>query len=347
MAKNADIAIECEKIIRDVRSGVFSPVYLLMGEEPYYVEKVCAAIMDNALEEDQRDFNQMVFYGLQSKVEDIIASAKRYPVFCDRQLVVVKEAQNLDRLDDLGEYVANPLDSTVLVICVMGKSADKRRALYKNAVKCGAVVLESPLLKDYQLPQWIMEHFSGLGLKITPDAAQLFAYSTGADLRKIASHAEKIAKGLPEGRKVVETSDVEANVGVSREFSVFELNSALSYRDRAKALDIAAHLGGAAKFALPAVTSMLFMHFNRILKLSALMKARPSASASEKASVAGVPPFALREYDAAAGNYSFDSLKRIISVLVEYDYKSKGGDVSSDLEDSELLKELVVKILSV
>lgn len=310
------------------------------------MEQVCAAVMEHCLEEDQRDFNQLVFYGLQSKVQDIIASAKRYPVFCDRQLVVVKEAQNLDNLDSLGDYVANPLESTVLVICVMGKNADKRRALYKNAVKSGAVIVESPLVKDYELPQWIIDWFSARGIRISSDAAQLFAYSTGSDLRKIVSNAEKIMKSLPEGCTVVGPGDVEANVGVSREFSVFELNSALSVRDASKALKIAAYLGDTAKFAMPMATSLIFMQFSRILKFRLFCDSNPGAAPAAKAAAAGVPPFAIREYEAAARKWSTASLRRVISLLVEYDYKGKGGDVSQETGDSSLLSELTAKILS-
>ena len=199
MAKGyADTDAQCRRILEDVRRGIFSPVYLLMGDEPYYPDMVCNAVIDNALDESERDFNQTICYGADVSVEDVITAARRYPMFAERQLVVVKEAQNLRKIEDLAIYCEHPLESTVLVLCIHGDSVDRRKALYRTVQKIGTVV-DSAAVRDYEMPKWIVSFYASRGLKIDPDAAALLAEYAGTDLSKIAIETDKMLRNLPEG----------------------------------------------------------------------------------------------------------------------------------------------------
>ena len=321
---------QVRNILEDVRSGIFKSVYLLMGEEPYYPDLVCEAIIKHCLQEWEKDFNETICYGSDVDADTVITAARRFPMMADRQLVVVKEAQQMKSLEELAVYCDNPLDSTVLVILMHGASADKRRALYKTVLKKG-VIVESNALKDYEMPKWIASYYEGRGLSIHPEAAMLLAESAGTDLGKIAVETEKLLKNLPEGTKEVSVADVEKNVGVSRQFSIFELTKCLSYRQSAQALKIAAHIGETPRFALPMVVASLFTHFYRILKYHA-------------GEAPQMNPYFLKEYDAARRNYPLPKCMAIISLLTEYDYKGKGGD-AGEADSAALFSELVAKVL--
>ena len=345
MAKGfTEIDSLCREIVEDARRGVYKPVYLLMGDEPYYVDMVCDAIVDNCLDESERDFNQTICYGADVDADAVISAARRYPMFADRQLVVVKEAQMMKGLDDLALYCQQPLDSTVLVIAMHGATADKRKSLYKTVSKMG-VVVDSPALRDYEMPQWISMYYKTQGLNIAPDAAALLAEHAGTDLNKIAVETQKMLKNLPEGTTTVTASDIEKNVGISRQYSIFELTKELSLKNSAKALRIAAYIGSAAKFAMPMATSALYTHFYRILKYGALLMQNPRPANDAKAKVLGVNPYFFSEYDTAVRNYPVKRCMAVIALLKEYDYKGKGGDVG-EATPAELMVELTAKILN-
>ena len=334
---------QVQNILEDVRRGIFKCVYLLMGDEPYYPELVCNAIIANCLQEWEKDFNETICYGADVTAETVITAARRFPMMADRQLVVVKEAQQMKSLEELAVYCQQPLESTVLVILMHGASADKRRALYKTVLKTGEIV-DSPALRDYEMPQWIASYYEGRGLKIHPEAAQLLAESSGTDLGKIAVETDKLLKNLPEGVREVSVEDIEKNVGVSRQFSVFELTKCLSYRQAAQALKISAHIGQTPRFALPMVVAPLFTHYSRILKYHALLPTRPSPG--DVARILGVNPYFLKEYDAAVRNYSLKQTMAAVSLLTEYDYKGKGGD-AGEASPADLFTELVTKLLNI
>ncbi len=334
---------QVQRILEDVRSGIFKCVYLLMGDEPYYPELVCNAIIDNCLQDWEKDFNETICFGADVTADTVITAARRFPMMADRQLVVVKEAQQMKSLEELAIYCEKPLESTVLVILMHGASADKRRSLYKTVLKTG-VVVDSPALRDYEMPQWISAYYQGRGLKIHPEAAQLLAESAGTDLGKIAVETDKLLKNLPEGVQEISVADIEKNVGVSRQWSIFELTKCLSYRQAAQALKIAAHIGEAPRFVLPMVIAPLFTHFSRILKYHALLPSRPGQG--EAAKVLGVNPYFLKEYDAAVRSYSLPQAMRAVSLLAEYDYKGKGGD-AGEASQPEIFTELVAKLLNI
>ncbi|MBO8444595.1 MAG: DNA polymerase III subunit delta [Bacteroidetes bacterium] len=334
----------CRGIVSDVRRKVFKPVYLLMGDEPFYPDMVCEAIIENALDESERDFNQTICYGADVTADAVITAARRYPMFAERQLVVVKEAQAMRSLEELAVYCSRPLESTVLVICMHGASADKRKSLYKSVSKIG-VVVESAPVRDYEISRWITAYYRGLGLDIAPDAAELLGEYAGTDLGKIAVETEKMRKNLPEGATAITASDIEKNVGISRQYSIFELTKELSSKNAVKALKIAAYIGASPKFAMPMAISALFTHFYRILKYEALLMKTPRPSNDMKAKVLGVNPYFFSEYDRAVANYPLKKCMSVVALLRDYDFKGKGGEAGEAAPD-ELLVELVAKILN-
>jgi DNA polymerase-3 subunit delta len=341
-----NIESQTRELIRDIRNKEFKPVYLLMGEEPYYPDLVCQAIIDNCLEEWEQDFNQTICYGSDVDAESVITAARRFPMMAERQLVVVKEAQLMKDIEQLSLYCANPLDSTVLVVLLHRGTVDKRKAFYKAAQKVG-VVVDSPAVRDYEIVNWISRYYEGRGLQIEPPAAQLLAESAGTDLGTLVVETDKLLKNLPEGTTRIRVEDIEKNVGVSRQFSIFELTKALSSRNARQAVRVASYIGQSARFALPAAVSALFTHFYRILKYEALLAKGGRPSQEEKAQVLGVSPYFFREYDEAVRNYPLPRCMAVISLLKEFDFKGKGGDVSQETEAGALLLELTTAILNV
>lgn len=342
--KFTELESQCRQIINDVKNGNFVPVYLLMGTEPYYPDLVCDEIIKYALTDSERDFNQTVFYGLDTDAGTVASECRSYPMMAERRLVVVKEAQSMKTLEDLAAYASDPMESTVLVILMHGASADKRRALYKNVQKKG-VVLVSDALRDYEMPQWITSFYKSRGLDIEPAAAALLAEYAGTDMSRIMLETEKMQKNLPEGTVRVNAADIEKNVGISRQFSIFELTKALSYMKAEKALKIAAYIGNGPKFMLLLATAPLYTHFYRILKYEAALLKNPAMSKADRAKLLGVNPYFMEEYDVAARNYPIRRCMKVISLLEEYDFKGKGGG-SGEASQGDLLMELVSKILN-
>lgn len=333
------------ELVEKARAGEFYPVYLLMGDEPYYPDLVCNAVIENALDEFSRDFNETICYGADVDAETVITAARRFPMMAERQLVVVKDAQAMRNVEQLAVYCENPLDSTILVILMRGSSADKRKALYKQCLKNG-VVVESNALRDYEMASWISRYFGSRGLEIAPDAAALLAEHAGTDMGKIAVETDKLLKNLPEGTVKVSASDIEKNVGISREYSIFELTRELSFRNGPKALKVAARIGESARFAMPMAVSAIYAMFVRILKYGVLKeKDRYPDRDAVAAALQGVNPYFWKEYDVAVSNYPVRKAMAAISLLCDYDYKGKGGEVG-EATPGELLVELVVKLLS-
>ena len=345
MAKGSpDIAALCSGITEEVRNGVFRPVYLLMGEEPYYPDLVCKAIQENCLQDFERDFNETVCYGPDVTVDQVVTAARRFPMMAERQLVLVREAQGLKGIEGLSVYTSEPLESTVLVLLFHRAKLDKRTVLYKSIAKNG-IIVESPAIRDYEIPNWIISYYRSRGLSIDPQAAALLGESAGTDLSVIVAETDKLLKNLPESANQVSIADIEKNVGISREFSIFELTRELSARNAPRALRIARHLGSGARFAMPPAVSALYTHFYRILRYEAFLMNNPRPSRDDAAAVLGVSPFFVREYDQAVRNYPLKRAMAIISMLCEYDYLGKGGDGAATAPD-DLLVELTAKILN-
>ncbi len=345
MAKTTvNIPALAKQMVNDAANGIYSPIYLLQGDEPYYPEMVCEAIIANCISDYDKDFNETICFGADVKAEQVVAAARRYPMMADRQLVVVKEAQMISDIENLVAYCKEPLDSTVLVLLLRGASLDKRKSLYKEISKQG-LILDSPAIRDYAISDWILNYFHEKGIQIEPKAAMLLGESTGTELSTIVMEADKLMKNLPKGAKFISVEDVEKNVGISRQFSIFELTKELSYRNSERALKIATHIGNAARFNMPMAVAALYNHYLRILKYASL-KSKGAVNPDDKArALAGVNPYFYKEYDAAVNNYPLPKAMAAIALLCEYDYLGKGGD-GQNTEAGELLRELTVKLLS-
>ncbi len=348
MAKASEnIGALCSQLVKDARAGVFKPVYLLMGDEPFYPDMVCDAVIANCVEEGFKDFNEYIFYGSDTNAETVVSAARQFPMMTDRTLVVVKEAQLMKDIEQLQFYCQQPLESTVLVVLLHKGTVDKRKAFYKGVQKCGGVIVDSPAIRDYELTDWIIRYFDGRGLRIRPEAAALMGESTGTELGTIAVETDKLMKNLPEGTVEISVEDIEKNVGISRQYSVFELNKELAARNAAKAVRIATCIGSAARFALPMAVSVIYSQFSKVLRYGALLARTPYPSPEQKAAaLAGVNPYFYRDYDMAVRNYPLPKCMKVISLLNEYDYKGKGGD-GGDMDQGVLLVELVTKILNI
>jgi DNA polymerase-3 subunit delta len=332
---------EVKELVSDIRKGHIKPVYFLMGEEPYYIDKLSEFIEDNILSEEEKGFNQMVLYGRDVSVEDIIGNAKRFPMMAEHQVVIVKEAQDLSRtIDKLEAYVANPQPTTILVVNYKYKKIDKRKSLYK-AIKKNGVVFESKKLYDNQVPDWIRRVLSGQSYSITPKAALMLAEFLGTDLSKINNELEKLKIVLPEGTEIT-PEHVEQNIGISKDYNNFELHKAIGDRDTKKAFKIIKYFGENPKDNPMVVTvSLLHSYFSKLLQLHGLN----DKSSRNVASALKINPYFANEYIVAARNYPMKKVSAVIASLREFDVKSKGVGANA-IPQSDLLKELMVRIMN-
>ena len=343
--KSSSFVSEYNRIISDIDKGVFAPFYLLMGDEPYYSDCILEKIIASAVPEEQADFNRTIVYGSDVSAAGIVNEARRYPVFAERQLVVVKEAQMMKKMDDLVLYLENPLPTTVLVVSLTSASVDKRKSLYRKAKEKG-VVFESSKLKDYEMPGWISDYVRASRKSIDPDAAVLLAESSGNDLRKVVMELKKLFHAMEEGASRIDVPLVEKNTGVTKEFSIFELTRALSFRDVEKAMKVAFYLGkDSKKVPMVLVVGGLAAYFIRLERFHAAERERRMTD-TELAAYLGTFPGFLGELRTAARNFPLIKVIRCISLLEDYDYRSK-SNASGEADDAELLMELVSKILAV
>lgn len=334
--------MDANKIIADIKNRKLQPIYLLHGEEPYYIDLVSDTIEQHVLNEGQKGFDQTVLYGKDTDFSAIINAAKRYPMMSDFQVIMVKEAQNLKWKDDglLQAYLENPMRSTVLVLAYKHGKFDKRKKIYKTAEKVG-VVLESAKIYDDKVAPWITAFIGNRGWTIHPQAAAMVAEYLGNDLSKVANELEKLMLNVPQGQEI-SAADIERNIGISKDFNVFELNTALAKRDAAKAYQIVAYFAANPRSnPIQVVLGAMAGYFTKILKYHYL----PDKSTQAVAKELGVHPFFTREYDVAARNYARRKAFDIIAQLRTYDLKSKGLN-AVNVEQGDLLKELVYKILN-
>ncbi len=338
MAKTSS-SVSVESVFKDLQSRNYSPIYLLCGEESYYIDQLSNYIENNVLTEDEREFNQTILYGLDVNSDDVMATAKRFPMMSEYQVVIVKEAQQLKEIDKLVPYIKNPQSSTILVLCFKGKEPDKRKEFYKMLLKYDAVYFVSERLKQEKMPEWISKYFTRKGYRITPNAAILLAEFVGNELEKVTNEAEKIFLNTPIGSEINEKI-IESQVGISREFNVFEFQKALGTRNVFKANQIALNLAGQKATPMPMVMGSLYSYFSKLL----LFQWLKSKGEKNMASAMGVPPFFLKDYEQAARYYSPAKLLRIMSHLRNYDLKSKGY-TNESANETELLKELTFKIV--
>ena len=332
---------EVLKIVNDINNGNIKPIYFLMGEEPYYIDKLSDYIEQNVLAEEEKGFNQTVLYGRDVTIEDIVATAKRYPMMAERQVVIVKEAQDLTRtIDKLESYVENPMLSTVLVFCYKYKTLDKRKKMTKLIDK-GGVVYESKKLYDNQVGDWIKRVLSGKNYSIEPKANAMLVEFLGTDLSKINNELEKLQIILPKGSTIT-PKHIEENIGFSKDFNNFELLNALGSRNQLKAFQIVQYFSDNQKAnPLVVTTSTVFGFFIKILKYHGLKDRNPK----NVASVLGVSPYFLKDYDLALKNYPMKKVSQIVTALRDIDVKSKGVGANA-LSQSDLFREMLYKIFN-
>ncbi|AIG29863.1 DNA polymerase III subunit delta [Flavobacterium psychrophilum] len=332
---------EVLKIINDIKAGNIKPIYFLMGEEPYYIDKLSEYIEKNILQEHERDFNQTVLYGRDVTIEDVVSNAKRYPMMADRQVVIVKEAQDLIRtIDKLESYAENPQPTTVLVICYKYKTLDKRKKITKILAQKG-VVYESKKLYENQVGEWLKRVLSGKKLNIEPKASAMLVDFLGTDLSKIANELDKLAIILPQGSTIT-PAIIEENIGFSKDFNIFEFRKAIGERNQLKSYKIADHFAQNPKDnPMVVTTSLVFSFFIQLLKYHGLKDKNPKTVAP----ILGVSPFFLKDYDIALRNYPMKKVSQIVASLRDIDVKSKGVGANA-LPQSDLLKEMLVKIFN-
>ncbi|EKT4499704.1 DNA polymerase III subunit delta [Flavobacterium psychrophilum] len=332
---------EVLKIINDIKAGNIKPIYFLMGEEPYYIDKLSEYIEKNILQEHERDFNQTVLYGRDVTIEDVVSNAKRYPMMADRQVVIVKEAQDLIRtIDKLESYAENPQPTTVLVICYKYKALDKRKKITKILAQKG-VVYESKKLYENQVGEWLKRVLSGKKLNIEPKASAMLVDFLGTDLSKIANELDKLAIILPQGSTIT-PAIIEENIGFSKDFNIFEFRKAIGERNQLKSYKIADHFAQNPKDnPMVVTTSLVFSFFIQLLKYHGLKDKNPKTVAP----ILGVSPFFLKDYDIALRNYPMKKVSQIVASLRDIDVKSKGVGANA-LPQSDLLKEMLVKIFN-
>lgn len=322
----------------------FAPVYLLHGEEPYYIEKLVQYFQASVLEEHEREFNQTVLYGRETDAATIVETAKRFPMMASRQVVIVKEARELDsgnrkEFEKLEDYMANPVASTILVLDFKHKKADARKKVTKLIQQVGTV-FESSKIYDNELPDFIGSLIGSKKYRINQNAVFLLAEYLGNDLEKIDMEVNKMLITVPISREI-SVEDVRKNIGVSKEFNVFELQSALAARDHFKSFRIAKFFARNSKnYPIPMITAMLYPFFSRLL----LYHYTNPKDDKNLMSVLKIGFMQLKDLKTGAKNHSAVHVVGIISLLREYDARSKGvGNISAD--DGELLKELVFRIL--
>ncbi|ARV05425.1 DNA polymerase III subunit delta [Polaribacter sp. SA4-10] len=330
---------EIRTIVSDIKSGNIKPIYFLMGEEAYYIDKISDFIEENILDEAEKGFNQQVMYGRDATIEDIVSSAKRYPMMAERQVLIVKEAQDLSRnIEQLVAYAENPQPTTVLVLNYKYKKLDKRKKLHKAIAKTG-LIFESKKLYENQVSDWIRRVLGGKKYQIEPKAAQMLVEFLGTDLSKISNELDKLMLILPK-ETIINDHHIEDNIGISKDFNNFELRKAVGEKNILKSNRIINYFAENPKNnPLVMTISLLNSFFTQLLMFHGLK----DKSKSSVVKALGVNPYFVDEYFLAGRNYPMRKVAQVIAFLRDADVKSKG--VGASQSDEDILKELLFKIL--
>jgi DNA polymerase-3 subunit delta len=331
---------EVIKIVNDIKSKNYKPIYFLCGEETYYIDRISDLIESSVLTEDEKSFNQVVLYGRDTTVEEIVSTAKRFPMMADFQVVIVKEAQNLSKtFEKFESYALNPQLTTILVFAYRDKP-DGRKKIFKT-IKDKGVWFESKKLYDNQVPDWIVKVLKGQNYGIEPKAAAMLAEFLGTDLAKINNELEKLKIVFPEGH-IFTPKNIEENIGFSKDYNVFELKSALATRNQQKAYTIIHNFAANPKDnPIVVVSGQMFTFFAQLLQYHGLK----DKSKFNAAKALGVNPFFMDEYATASKNYPMRKVSQIIEIIRDMDVKSKGVG-SGSMKEADILKELVYKIFN-
>lgn len=335
------------EILKDLKNRKFKPLYLLHGEEPYFIDLVSNYVEHHLLPEHERGFNQTVVYGKDTDIMTVLNAAKRYPMMADYQVVLVKEAQdmkwgkdddNKKGIDPVLSYLENPLPSTILVFCYKYGKFDKRKKTYKAIEKKG-LIFESATLYDNKVPAWVEGYVSDKGYKMNQQGSAMIAEYLGNDLSKIANELDKLMLNVSAGQEIT-LKHIQDNIGISKEYNVFELQTALTKKDAYKVNQIINYFAANPKSnPIVLVLGNLNNFFSKVLVYHYVKDKTPQNLAREM----GVNPYFIKDYEQAARNYPLGKIFQVISYLREYDLKSKG--VESNAPHGELMKELMFKIL--
>jgi DNA polymerase III subunit delta len=327
-----------EKILADWKKQVFKPVYWLEGEEEYFIDKAVDYAEHHILNESEAAFNLSVFYGRDTSWADVINACRRYPMFAEKQVVLLKEAQHMRDIEKLEGYIENPLGSTVFIVAYKDKKVDGRSKLAK-LLKQKAVLITTKKIYDNQLPEWTQELLRSKDLLISPKGLALLVDHIGNDLTRIENEIEKISINLGK-RKTISEEDIEEFVGVSKDFNVFELQSALARKDVAKSIRIVQYFESNPKAApIQLVLPSLYGFFSKVFMVF-------GAAGQDEKSVAaalGVNPFFVKDYLQAARVYEYPGVEKVLLLLHQYNLKSIGIN-NAGAEDGSLLKEMICKM---
>ena len=331
------MAISEKQLIEDLKAQKFAPVYLLTGEENYYIDQVSDFFEKEVVVADFRDFDQTVVYGRDTDMTAVVSLAKRFPMMSPVQLVLVKEAQDIRDWEPLAEYLEHPQPQTLLVFCYRHKKMDKRTKVYK-AISAKGIVYEKDKMRDYEVPDWIARVVGQQGYQITQKGAVLIAESLGNDLGKIANELSKVYISLPKG-SVINEEVIETNIGISKDYNVFELQNAIGRRDIAQCTRIVNYMAANTKDnPIQMLLPLLYGYFIKVM----LFHQEPDKK--KAMAVMKVNPYFMKDYETAARNYTLGKLASCIGYLYDTDLRSKGVRNSGTVSDGELLKELVFKI---
>lgn len=331
--------MSAEKIINDLKNAKFKPVYWLEGEENFFIDRVIDFAEDKLLTEGERGFNLTVFYGRDAQWPDVINACRRYPMFADKQVVIIKEAQDLKGIEKLESYIEKPLFSTLLFVAYKGKKVDGRTKLAK-LLKEEAVFLSTKKMYDTALPEWTSELVKTKGFSITKKALLLLIDHIGNDLNRLSNEIDKLAVNLKESKSINEDA-IEKFVGVSKEFNVFELQQAIAQRDLYKAIRIVNYFGANPKAApLPLVFPSLYNFFSKVQMVYGV----PSKDEKAVASALGVNAWFVKDYLSTSVTFSYAEIEKLLLLLYEYNLRNLGvNDAGTD--DAELMKEMVIKMI--
>lgn len=334
-----------QDVLSELKKGHYSPIYFLQGEEPYYIDKISDYIEEHAIEESQKGFNQMVIYGKDTDMDQVMLNAKRFPMMSDRQLVLVKEAQDIKDLGReqgakmLEAYVKNPLSSTILVFCYRNKTLDGRKAVSK-AIDKHAVLVTAKKIYDNQVPAWITDYVKEKGNSIDQKAVMMLVESVGANLSKLSNEINKVCINFDESTEINATH-IDKYIGISKDYNVFELQKALANKNILKANKIISYFASDPKGnpIIPMLV-LLFQYFTKVLQVHATKDKSDNAVAQ----LIGVHRFFVKDYMIAARNYKPGKILYIIKSIKEADLQTKGVNASS-IPEHQIMRELVFKIL--
>ncbi len=335
----AQAAVTYDAVMSELEARHFKPVYYLMGEESYYIDKISDWIAENVLQPEERDFNQTVLFGSDVNASQIVDAAKRYPMMSEYQVIIVKEAQNIKNTEPLEKYMKAPMTSTILVLCHKNGKIDGRKQAYVKAVREAGVLFESKKLYDRELPGFIERFLKAKGASIDPKSTQMIADAIGSDLSRLVSELDKVLLGLPEENKRVTPQIVEDSIGVSKDFNGFELRDAIVNRNILKANQIIKYFDENPKSGgLYALLPLVFNYFQNLMLAFYCPQKNSQEALADWLDMKS--PWGARDYLTGMKNYSAMKVLQIISKIREIDAKSKGLD-NPNTPPGELMKELI------